>query len=167
LRRVMLRGNLEIPESVMQSQEEFKAINDPLEGFLKECTRPITEEDIKKFSLRGSAKRIGISTTLLYKVYEFWCKDNFGEKAKQLQMVQRNFTERLHKEKGISKDRGYCIITQNNKQQCFFGIILDIKDPDMEERLIDEFHGYGVAEPEYKIREFVRNNSSQARKIFA
>lgn len=167
LRRVMLRGNLEIPESVMQSQEEFKAINDPLEGFIKECTRPITEEDIKKFSLRGSAKRIGISTTLLYKVYEFWCKDNFGEKAKQLQMVQRNFTERLHKEKGIPKDRGYCIITQNNKQQCFFGIILDIKDPDMEERLINEFHGYGAIEPEYKIREFVMNNSNQARKIFA
>lgn len=148
LRRVMSRGDLIIPQTVQDNQEEFKAINDPLEGFLKECTRSLTPAD-------GLSKRTGISTAVLYKVYEFWCDDNYGEKAKQLKMVQRNFTERIHKEKGVGKDKGKCMITGNDKQQCFLGITLDIKDTDTKERMIEAFKGFGAAEPEIKLRDYI------------
>jgi P4 family phage/plasmid primase-like protien len=156
LRNVMSRGDLIIPESVQHNQDEFKAINDPLEGFLRECTSEMNDEDYIKYSKSGAlTKRIGLSTSILYKIYEFWCDDNYGEKAKQLKMVQRNFTERIHKEKGIEKERGYCIIRNDNKQQCFFGIMLDIKDNDLRERMTEAFKGFGAAEPESIIRDFV------------
>lgn len=156
LRRVMDRGDLIVPESVQQNQEEFKAINDPLEGFLRECTRPMVAEDYPEGRVM---KRVGISTSLLYRVYEFWCEDNYGEKAKQLKMVQRNFTERIHKEKGIGKDKGTCTIRGGNAQQCFLGIMLNIKDSDMRERMMEAFKGYGAAEMEAKLCDYIRKLS--------
>jgi len=152
LRRVMSRGDLIVPESVQRNQEEFKAINDPLEGFLRECTRSMVDDDYPDGKL---VKRIGLSTALLYRVYEFWCEDNYGEKSKQLKMVQRNFTERIHKEKGYAKDKGVCLIKGDNKQQCFLGLTLDLKDHDMRERMLDAFKGYGAAENEAKLRDYI------------
>ncbi len=156
LRQVMSRGDLMIPDSISANLEEFKAVNDPLEGFLRECTRRVSEEEMSLLSKSGEAtKRIGISTSYLYKVYEFWCEDNYGDRARQLKMVQRTFTERLHKEKGIHKNKGYCIIKKDSKQQCFFGVVLCIQDLDMCERMSNAFLGYGAAEPEARIREFI------------
>jgi len=152
LRRVMNRGDLVVPDSVQANLEEFKAVNDPLEGFLRECTRAMVTAD---YPGGKEMKRIGLSTSLLYRVYEFWCEDNYGEKSKQLKMVQRNFTERIHKEKGYAKDKGQCIIKGDNKQQCFFGMTLDLKDLDMRERMIDAFKGYGAAENEAKLRDHI------------
>ena len=153
LRRVMDRGDLVVPESVQQNQEEFKAINDPLEGFLRECTRPMVPKDYPNEKVM---KRVGMSTGLLYRVYEFWCVDNYGEKSRQLQMVQRNFTERIHKEKGYAKDKGTCIIRGDGPQQCFLGLTLDIKDHDLRERMIEAFKGYGAAEQEAKLSDFIQ-----------
>lgn len=148
LRNVMNRGELQITSTVQENQNEFKAINDPLEGFLRECTRKTAPSDTNN-------KRAGISTICLYKLYEFWCEDNYGDKARQLKMVQRTFTERIQKEKAIEKNKGYCFLKQNNKQQCFFGITIDIKDEGMKERLIEAFKGYSMLEPESLIAEFI------------
>ena len=157
LRRVMVRGDLVIPESVFKNHEEFKAINDPLEGFLRECTKPMPTEERERWAKAGlGVKRIGVATGVLYRIYEFWCEDNYGEKARQLKMVQRNFTERINKEKGIEKSRGWCIIRGDNKQQCFLGITIDIVNLDFAERLMEDFKGYSPLEPEAFIRKFVQ-----------
>ena len=142
LRRVIDRGDFVRTEDIQRNQADFKAINDPLEGFLQECTRPITEEE------KAGRKRVGVSTQLLYKVYAFWCRDNYGDKAKQYTAVQRTFTDRMRKEKGFQKNKGYCLIRNDNKQQIFFDLVVDIKNEDMLERMMHEFDGFSMIEDE-------------------
>lgn len=160
--RLMDRGQFEDTEQVRANKEEYKAVNDPIEGFLQECTEKMhPDEYAQKYAT-------GISTTILYALYTAWCEDNYGDKAGTYRRVQKTFTQTI-KDKGYDKSKGRCIVKhflkqEADRQQIFYHIKPVIKNEDFYERLMEYLKGYGAIEAEGMLLQYFKattiNNKS-------
>lgn len=137
LRNIKKRGYFIISEEVKTQQQDFKALNENVIKFLQECTRPMTEADRINYSAKKRPiKRIGVSTTRLYSLYTLWYKYTKGGSIGSPKNSS-NFMEDVRKQ-GYEKGKGQCIITRSDKQQCFYGLMIDVQEEELCEFLIDE-----------------------------
>ena len=142
LRRLMDRGYFEDTEQLAVNKDEYKAVNDPIEGFLQEFTVEMAPEEYKKKNATG------VSTTVLYALYKAWCQMNYGDKASSYTKVQKTFTQAI-KEKGFNKSKGTCVVKvasnqPADKQPVFFHIKPHINTEDAFEEIMHEFKAYGA-----------------------
>ena len=149
LRRLMDRGYFEDTEQLEVNKAEYKAVNDPIEGFLQEFTVAMEPEEYAK------KKATGVSTTVLYALYEAWCQMNYGDKASSYTKVQKTFTQTI-REKGIEKSRGTCVVKvannqQADRQQVFFHIKPYINTEDAYEEIMSKFKDYGAMTDEGRL----------------
>ena len=149
LRRLMDRGYFEDTEQLEVNKNEYKAINDPIEGFLQEFTVEMEPEEYEK------KNAIGVSTTVLHALYEAWCRMNYGEKASSYTKVQKTFTQTI-KEKGFTKRKGTCVVKVANNQQAdkqpvFFHIKPYINTEDAFEVIIHDLKDYGAMTDEGRL----------------
>lgn len=151
LSNLMDRGEFIVTESMKQLKQEYKASNEPLEGFLQECTRAVDPEDHELLGYRKSINT-GVNTKYLYALYKFWCKDNYGDKASAFTKTPRAFGNDL-KVKGLLSARGVCLVNNGyDRNSVILNITIDIAGGEFYERMLEDFRGYSpLLEPEGQV----------------
>ncbi|MEG1636100.1 MAG: phage/plasmid primase, P4 family [Cellulosilyticaceae bacterium] len=152
LKRVKLRGRFIISDDLKKVQTDFKAVNDPLEGFLADCIQPASVEELQAM---GKTKRsdIGISTAIIMALYDSWCNYSYGEKN-NYKKSPRAFNQEMDS-KGFDKGRGLCIYN-GKPTSVFYGIKLVIKNLELYRTIEDEHMGCSITEPGFHLYEIVR-----------
>jgi len=153
LRRVKIRGRFIVSDDLKKVQTDFKAINDPIEGFIADCLIPITTEALQE---EHHCKRsdLGISTTIILELYNCWCKYSYGDRDSSYRRSPRAFNQEMEA-KGFHKDRGVCIFF-NNRTAVFKGVQVDVKNIELYKVIEDEYAGCAVTEPGYHLNDLIR-----------
>lgn len=144
LRRIKERGYFIVSDSLKQVQADFKAVNDPMEGFIKDCLIQVDEETLQKQSgLKGN--RLGISTAIIRELYYAWCKYSYGDKDSSYRKSDRVFNFEMQS-RGFDKNRGTCIY-KKTKTAVFFNVNIDLRNYELCNTIEEEFRGCAVSEP--------------------
>lgn len=161
LRRIKARGYFVVSDELKQVQADFKAVNDPMEGFLKDCIRRCTLEEIQE-EFNVKARTIGISTEVIRALYYAWCKYSYGDKDTSYRKSDRIFNQELVN-RGIEKSRGTCVY-RKTKTAIFTDILIDIKNLELCDVILDMYMGCGVTEAGYSLYELAKKKSDEDAK---
>ena len=108
----------------------------------REIVDKFTQQCLRRLGIRDYARKhsIGVSTIMLYKLFEIWC-----EIWKISCIPQKTFTIQM-RQLGYRKDRGKCLVKSfvydepADKQQIFFHNVPGIADPELLEQVKHEIH---------------------------
>lgn len=153
LRRIKLRGHFLVSEELKQVQSDFKAINDPMEGFIKDCLKSATTEEMQEmFKTKGT--NIGISTEIIRELYYCWCKYSYGDKDTSYRKSDRAFNQEMEI-RGFKKDRGTCVY-RKNKTAVFYNITIDLQNFELCAVIESTYMGCSVTEAGFWLHDLAK-----------
>jgi P4 family phage/plasmid primase-like protien len=158
LRRIELRGYFIIAEGLKEAQDDFKAINDPMEGFIKDC---LLKTDAVTMQTRHYTNRaqIGVSTEIIKELYSGWCKYSYGEKDNAYKKSNRLFNQEMES-RGIEKEQGYCVY-KKKKTAVFLNVDINLTNYELCMLLEQEFNGCAVTEPGFHLHELAKQKTKE------
>jgi P4 family phage/plasmid primase-like protien len=153
LRRIKSRGHFIVSDGLKQVQADFKAINDPMEGFIKDCLRSVPTEELQaQFNMKGA--NIGISTEIIRELYYAWCRYSYGDKDTSYRKSDRAFNQEMEA-RGFKKNRGMCVY-RKSKTAIFYNIGIDLQNFELCNVIEDMYAGCSVTEAGFWLHDLAK-----------
>lgn len=158
LRRISLRGYFIMAEGIKTAQSDFKAINDPMEGFIKDCLLRTDTETIQA-NHKVSRAQVGVSTEVIKELYSGWCKYSYGDKDNAYKKSNRLFNQEMI-DRNMEKGQGYCVY-KKKKTAVFYNVDINLTNYELCMLLEQEFQGCAVTEPGFHIFELAKQKTKE------